>query len=251
MTEYGDSQRDEHRAEENEGDERRSFFQRLFFGDGQEDVDDSAEESGSRELEGSEEPRELHGFTVERAASVIKDMPDDVPQKSAVRIVRQTLAAAGIEVEELGRSSRMRESKLESRIELSRGRVEELNEKTDEVVSSLQEQIEKAREARDYGVSEEERKMSEARDGLSDVDLVRDFFDIQVEETRSEASSDQLSADSGSYEFWSESYQEDETEIMDPVEDDAQAIGDRGAQSPQAQQYEAGGVEDETRDHRG
>lgn len=254
MTEQENRHRDEHyRDEDQEGAERRSFFQRLLFGDGEEDTGYAAESSGARELEESEEPRELHGFTVERAASVIKDMPDDVPQKSAVRIVRQTLAAAGIEVNQLGRATRMREAKLESRIELSRGRVDELNEKTDEVISSLQDQIEKAREARDYGVSEEERKINEARDGLSDVDLVRDFFDIQVEEARSEPSSSQLSEGVEPREFWSERYQEpqeDETQIMDPVEDDAQVeddtqvIGDRGPQ------YGEAGDEDATRDPR-
>lgn len=261
--------------EQHEAGERRSFFQRLLFGDGEDDDGGGsrdAELTGARELEDPEEPRELHGFTVERAASVIKDMPDDVPRKSAVRIVRQTLAAASIEVGELDRATRMREAKLESRIELSRGRVDELNERTDEVINSLQDQIEKAREARDYGVSEEERKISESRDGLSDVDLVRDFFDIRVAESRSESSSDQISGVSKGLEnrdFWSEryqepeghrgreaeredptedhreSYREDETQIMDPVEDDTQVIGDRGPR------YAESGDEGEPRDNRG
>lgn len=268
--------REDSSEEQREAGERRSFFQRLLFGDGDDDDGDgggrNAELTGARELEDSEEPRELHGFTVERAASVIKDMPDDVPRKSAVRIVRQTLAAASIEVGELDRATRMREAKLESRIELSRGRVDELNERTDEVINSLQDQIEKAREARDYGVSEEERKISESRDGLSDVDLVRDFFDIRVAEARSESSSDQISGVSKGLEnrdFWSEryqepegrrgreaeredptedhreSYREDETQIMDPVEEDTQVIGDRGPR------YSESGDEGEPRDNRG
>lgn len=275
--EQGQSQEDSS-DERTEAGERRSFFQRLLFGDGDDDDGDGGgsgrnnELTGSRELEDPEEPRELHGFTVERAASVIKDMPDDVPRKSAVRIVRQTLAAASIEVGELDRATRMREAKLESRIELSRGRVDELNERTDEVINSLQDQIEKAREARDYGVSEEERKISESRGGLSDVDLVRDFFDIRVAEPRSESSSDQISGVSKGLEdrdFWSEryqepeggrrreaeredptedhreSYREDETQIMDPVEDDTQVIGDRGSR------YAESGDEGEPRDNRG
>jgi hypothetical protein len=270
--------REDSSDERPEAGERRSFFQRLLFGDGDDEDGDgggsgrNTELTGARELEDPEEPRELHGFTVERAASVIKDMPDDVPRKSAVRIVRQTLAAASIEVGELDRATRMREAKLESRIELSRGRVDELNERTDEVINSLQDQIEKAREARDYGVSEEERKISESRDGLSDVDLVRDFFDIRVAESRSESSSDQISGVSKGLEdrdFWSEryqepeghrgreaeredptedhreSYREDETQIMDPVEDDTQVIGDRGPR------YAESGDEGEPRDNRG
>ena len=236
-----ESYQDEGHDEGHEASERRSFFQRLLFGDGDDEAQGYSPE-GSRELEESEEPRELHGFTVERAASVIKDLPDDVPRKSAVRIVRQTLAAAGIEVNELGRATRMREAKLESRIELSRGRVDELNEKTDEVVSSLQDQIEKAREARDYGVSEEERKIGDSREGLSDVDIVREFFDIRVEESRSEPSSDQVSGGVEPRAAFPESYREDETQIMDPVDDDTQVIGDRGQPRDDA---------DETRDERG
>lgn len=220
-------QDDSYRDDGQEASERRSFFQRLLFGDGDDEAQSYSSE-GSRELEESEEPRELHGFTVERAASVIKDLPDDVPRRSAVRIVRQTLAAAGIEVNELGRATRMREAKLESRIELSRGRVDELNEKTDEVVSSLQDQIEKAREARDYGVSEEERKIGESREGLSDVDIVREFFDIRTEESRSEPSSDQAAGGVEPRAVFGESHREDETQIMDPVDDDTQVIGDRG-----------------------
>lgn len=252
MTEYGERYQDERQRGEDyrddssqeegqEAGERRSFFQRLLFGDGDEEAQGYSSES-SRELEESEEPRELHGFTVERAASVIKDLPDDVPRRSAVRIVRQTLAAAGIEVGELGRATRMREAKLESRIELSRGRVDELNEKTDEVVSSLQDQIEKAREARDYGVSEEERKIGESREGLSDVDIVREFFDIRVEEPRSEPSGDQLAGGVEPRASFSESYREDETQIMDPVDDDTRVIGDRGSSYDET---------DETRSDRG
>lgn len=277
MTEYGESHRNEgYRNEvqdggvheepessgeygETEGAERRSFFQRLLFGDGEEDSQRFAEASGARELEESEEPRELHGFTVERAASVIKDMPEDVPQKSAVRIVRQTLAAASIEVGELDRATRMREAKLGSRIELSRGRVDELNEKTDEVISSLQDQIEKAREARDYGVSEEERKINEARHGLSDVDLVRNFFDIRVDASRSEPSNDQLTghAEPQGEEFWSERYREspeareqpreDDTEILEPDEDDTQVLGNG---TPEYSQYGENGDEGGSGDSR-
>ena len=98
--------------------------------------------------------------------------------------MRQTLVAAGIEIDELGRSTKMREAKLNSRIELSQRRIKDLREKTDEVVTSLEEQIRKAREARDSGVTEERRKMEKARSSLGDVSLVRDFFDIRGEEPK-------------------------------------------------------------------
>ena len=133
-------------------------------------------ESGTGEVRG--------GFTVERAAEVIKDLPADVPRESAVRIVRGTLSAAGIDIEELGRSSRSRESKLNSEIDLSYERIDDLKDRTDDVVQGLEEQIRKAREARDYGVEEEEDKISYARSGLKDVELVRDFFGLPGEGIR-------------------------------------------------------------------
>lgn len=187
---------------------KRGFFHRLIFGGGR-----SPDERGLRELEESGDPRELGGFTVEKAAGVIKDLPEEVPRQSAVRIVRQTLTAAGIEVEELGRSIKMRQAKLQSRVELSQNRMEELEEKTEEVVNSLQEQIEKAREARDYGVSEEERKISEANEGLEEVELVRDFFEIPEE-----GSGPGLAGEDAFEPV------NDETQVLEPLDDDKTRI---------------------------
>jgi hypothetical protein len=51
------------------------------------------------------------------------------------------------------------------------------------VIRNLEDQIRKAREARDFGVSEEERKISSAESGLDNIDLVRDFFGLPQEET--------------------------------------------------------------------
>lgn len=167
-----------------ESGDKKGFFTRLFSGENEEDVKVySAEEYGARELQESEENlKELQGFTVERAAGIIKELPPEVPREIAVRIVRQTLVAAGIELDELGRSTRMRETKLNSRVGLSQRRIKDLRERTDEVVSSLEEQIRKAREARDSGVTEERKKMEKARASLQDVSLVRDFFGIRGEE---------------------------------------------------------------------
>lgn len=122
------------------------------------------------------------GFGVERAVGIIDDLPPDVPRASAVRIVRQTLEAAGISIDDLGSSARAREAKLDSEIQLSRDRIDELKDKTDEVVRDLESQIRKAREARDFGVSQEERKISAARAGLGDVEKVRDFFSLRSDE---------------------------------------------------------------------
>ena len=123
-----------------------------------------------------------HGFTVERAAEVIKNLPPEVPRLSAVRIVRGTLEAAGIDFAELESSTRARESRLNSEIDLSEGRIQQLKDETEEVIRNLEDEIRKAREARNFGVSEEERKIQAAETGLDNIDLVRDFFGLPQED---------------------------------------------------------------------
>ena len=158
--------------------ERRGFFTRMF---GEEGGDDDTRVFSPREIGAvGEEPREVeqhpHGFTVERAAEIIKDLPPDVSRESAVRIVRGTLVAAGIRFEDLERSTRARETRLRSEIDLARGRQEELKQRTEEVLRSLEEDMRKAREARDNGVTEEDERISRANSGLQDIRQVRGFF---------------------------------------------------------------------------
>jgi hypothetical protein len=105
-----------------------------------------------------------------------------VPRPAAVRIVRGTLEAAGIDIAELESSTRARESRLNSEIDLSENRIQQFKDETEEVIRNLEDQIRKAREARDFGVSEEERKISSAESGLDNIDLVRDFFGLPQEE---------------------------------------------------------------------
>jgi hypothetical protein len=158
---------------------RGGFFSRVFSGnlEGEDETTVySAEEIGVGEIEGGE--METRGFTVERAAEIIKNLPPEVPRPAAVRIVRGTLEAAGINIDDLASSTGARESKLNSEIQLSQGRIQELNEKTEEVIRSYEAEIRKAREARDFGISEEERKISASRSGLEDVERVRDFFSL-------------------------------------------------------------------------
>ena len=157
---------------------RKSFFSRVFGRGADEDETRtySAEEIETREPEKLEEEQLPQGFTVERAGEIIDYLPPDVPRESAVRIVRGTLAAAGIKIEDLERSTRAREAKLNSEIELARSRQKDLRERTEEVVRSLQEEIRKAREAHDTGIAEEEQKVSRAVAGLKDVGRVRAFF---------------------------------------------------------------------------
>ena len=182
---------------------RHGFLSRMFSGN---DVNEeegttvySAEEVGVT----GEEMVEPRGFTVERAAEVIKNLPPEVPRSSAVRIVRGTLEAAGIDLADLVTSTTARESKLNSTIEFSQSRIHELNEQTEEVIRSYELEIRKAREARDSGISEEERKIAGARSGLEDVERVRDFFGLQEVETTT-----------------SDLPPGEETEVMERVEED-------------------------------
>ena len=169
----------------------------------------SAEEVGLAE----EEAVEPRGFTVERAAEVIRNLPPEVPRLSAVRIVRGTLEAAGIDVADLATSIKARGSKLTSEIELSQSRIQELKEQTEEVIRSYELEIRKAREARNSGISEEERKIAGARSGLEDVERVRDFFGLQDDsETTSELSAEDIAA--GEETEAMERVDEDDTEIL-------------------------------------
>src|SRR5918994_182273 len=160
----------------------RGFFSRILGVDTNEDETRvfSAEEVGTRRSGGREEPDEVEqrpqGFTVERAAEVIDDLPPDVPRESALRIVRGTLTAAGISVEDLERSTRVRESKLTSEMTLARDRQEEIRRGTEEVVRSLEEEIRKAREDRDSGIAQEEGRITRASAGIEGIKRVRAFF---------------------------------------------------------------------------
>jgi hypothetical protein len=185
---------------------RQSFFSRVFAGstEGEETSIYGSEEIG---MPGTDESEGLaaHGFTVERAAEVIRNLPSEVPRPAAVRIVRGTLEAAGIDIAELEASTRARESKLNSEMDLSENRIQQFKDETEEVIRNLEDQIRKAREARDFGVSEEERKISAAESGLDNIDMVRDFFGLPQEEA------DEPPADPAAGE---------ETQIMESVEDE-------------------------------
>jgi hypothetical protein len=183
---------------------RQSFFSRVFAGTTEDEGTAiySAEEVGTGTSGMGEQEGAAHGFTVERAAEVIKNLPPEVPRLSAVRIVRGTLEAAGIDIAELESSTRARESRLNSEIDLGEGRIQQLKDKTEEVIRNLEDEIRKAREARNFGVSEEERKIQAAETGLDNIDLVREFFGLPRE--------DESPADSVG----------DETQIMDGVEEE-------------------------------
>ena len=165
---------------EDRGTNRQSFFTRMFKeqGAGEGTSVYSRAEIGADDPEAREASPHSRAFTVERAAEVIKNLPPEVPRPAAVRIVRQTLEAAGIDIDELDSSTRARESRLESEIDLSENRIRKLKEDTEGVIRNLEEQIRKAREARNFGVAEQERKIDEAEAGLEDIDMVRGFFGL-------------------------------------------------------------------------
>jgi hypothetical protein len=218
---------------------RQSFFSRMFAAnsEGEGTAIYSSEEVGtgvsSRSL--ADNPA-AQGFTVERAAEVIRNLPPEVPRPAAVRIVRGTLEAAGIDIAELASSTRARESKLNSEIDLSEGRIQKLKDETEEVIRSLEDEIRKAREARNFGVAEEERKIAAAESGLEDVDRVRDFFGLPYD-TESPADDPaageetQVLEGAGSAE--EEAEEEDETQVLrrpDPLSDSEDYWDTRGNQ---------------------
>jgi flagellar biosynthesis GTPase FlhF len=143
--------------------------------------------SRSRQVDDEEEllppplppPRD---FIVERVAETIADLPEGVPQESAVLIVRRTLAAAGVKLSELDASTQAQESKLKSEIGSTRNRQEEVREKTQEQVRSLEEEIRKAREACEDIVSYEEEKIARASATLEGARRVRAFFELHESE---------------------------------------------------------------------
>jgi hypothetical protein len=190
---------------EEHGTSRQSFFSRVFAGstEGEGTSIYSSEEVG---MPGTDQSEGLtaYGFTVERAAEVIRNLPPEVPRPAAVRIVRGTLEAAGIDIAELESSTRARESRLNSEIDLSENRIQQLKDETEEVIRNLEDEIRKAREARNFGVSEEERKISAAESGLDNIDMVRDFFGLPQEELE-EGPTDSAG---------------EETQVMEGVEDE-------------------------------
>lgn len=168
----------------------RGFFGRRLRGDSGEGETRfySREEIHARmENPVEEEPVEARGFTVGRAARIIDDLPPEVPRESALRIVRGTLEAAGIELSDLERQSRAGETKFNSEIGLARERREDLQRRTEEVIASLEADLRKAKEARDTGVNEEEERISRTRKGLGEIRRVRAFFgfpEVESEEPR-------------------------------------------------------------------
>ena len=213
--------------------EEKGFFSRILGGDTSEDETRvyPAEEIGARRPRRGEPEERPQGFTVERAAEIIDDLPPDVPRESAVRIVRGTLKAAGVRVEDLERSTRARKSKFSSEIEQARNRQKELREKTDGVVRSLEEEIRKAREARDTGIAEEEKLVSRMSAGLKNIKRVRAFFGFPEIEEAVESAEEPTGDETRVL----ESFDADETQVLrrpGPLADDTRGSTDSTSENP-------------------
>src|SRR5918995_970826 len=170
------------------------FLSRMLGRDTDDEYDDSGAYYSSEEVETRRSRRSSsrgvldevepppRDFITERVAETIADLPEGVPQESAVLIVRRTLAAAGVKLSELDVSTQAQESKLSSEIGLAQNRHVEVREKIQEQVRSLEEEIRKAKEACEDIVSYEEEKISRAWATLEGARRVRAFFELHETE---------------------------------------------------------------------
>src|ERR687886_456623 len=139
------------------------LLSRLRGRDEDDSMNYSAEKIETRGSSKKEEPgdgQQPRGFSIQRIAETIADLPSTVPQEHAVLIVRRTLAAAGVKLFEVDVATRALESELSSEIELARNQQKDVREKTAETVRSLEEEIRRAQEACDGIVTYEEEKIS-------------------------------------------------------------------------------------------
>jgi len=115
-------------------------------------------------------------FAVELVVETIDDLPSNFPRDSAIRIVKRTLSAAGIEIGDFNRRTWARMPQINSEIELARRRDKGFKEKTEEEIRSLEGEIRKAREAYETIHAKEEGEISRASKELESIKRVRAFF---------------------------------------------------------------------------
>src|ERR687894_230759 len=115
-------------------------------------------------------------FVVKLVVETIEDLPSNIPRDSAVRIVKRTLAAAGIEVRDFNRCTWARMPQINSEIQLARRRDKEFKEKTEQDIRSLEGEIRKAREDYETIRAKEEEEVSRASKELENIKRVRAFF---------------------------------------------------------------------------
>jgi hypothetical protein len=170
-----------------------SFFSRILGRDVDEDEGriDAAEAYGMRrstKRNASELGGQQWDSAVELVVETIDDLPSNFPRDSAIRIVRRTLAAAGIEIADFNRRTWARMPQIDSEIELARSREKEFKEKTEEEIRSLEAEIRQAREAYETIRAKEEGEISRASKELENIKRVRTFFgfsDMEADENAS------------------------------------------------------------------
>jgi hypothetical protein len=137
-------------------------------------------------------------FAVELVVETIDDLPSNFPRESAIRIVRRTLSAAGIEIGDFNRRTWARIPQISSEIELARRRDKEFKEKTEEDIRSLEGEIRKAREAYESIHAKEEGEISRASKELENIKRVRSFFGFSdVERDENESASGEATEERG------------------------------------------------------
>src|SRR3712207_4924228 len=120
-----------------------SFFSRILgrdMGEDQTSVDSAGafETARSRNRSTPEVGRQPWDFAVELVVETIDDLPSNFPWESAVRIVKRSLAAAGIEYGDFNKRTWARMPQINSEIELARRRDKKFKEKTEQDIRSLE-----------------------------------------------------------------------------------------------------------------
>jgi hypothetical protein len=115
-------------------------------------------------------------FVVKLVVETIDDLPSNIPRDSAVRIVKRTLAAAGIEIGDFNGRTWARMPQINSEIELARRREQEFKDKTEQDIRSLEGEIRRAREDYETIRAKEEEEISRASKELENIKRVRAFF---------------------------------------------------------------------------
>jgi hypothetical protein len=115
-------------------------------------------------------------FAVKLVIETIDDLPSNFPRESAVRIVKRTLAAAGIEIGDFNKRTWARMPQINSEMELARRRDKEFKKKTEQDMRALEGEIRKAREAYESIRAKEEEEISRASKELENIKRARTFF---------------------------------------------------------------------------
>ena len=158
-----------------------SIFSRILGRDANED------ESRTGSVEASEKRRpkkrgesELgeHPWNsaVKLVVETIDDLPSNFPRDSAVRIVKRTLAAAGIEIGDFNKRTWARMPQIRDEMKLARSREQEFRKKTEEDIRALEVEIRKTQKAYETIRAQEEEEISRASKELENIKRVRAFL---------------------------------------------------------------------------